>query len=88
VINEISGILEHSDACQDLIQMDQKLAIPLHPELREYALSLLQDWVPIGQVQLLCREWSIKRWGNLPGDANYCYILMEYESTSLYRTLH
>ena len=87
MINKISGILEHSDACQDLIQMDRKPAIPLHPELREYALSLLRDWVPIGQVRLLCREWSIKRWGNLAGDVNYRYVLMEYESTSLYRTL-
>ena len=87
MINEISGILEHSDACQDLIQMDRKPAIPLHPELREYALSLLRDRVPIGQVHLLCWEWSIKRWENLPGDLNYRYVLMEYESTSLYRTL-
>ena len=83
MINEISGILEHSDACQDLIQKDWKLAIPLHPELREYALSLLRDQVPIGQVCLLCQEWSIKRWGNLPGDVNYHYVLMEYKSTSL-----
>ncbi|KAM6493913.1 hypothetical protein JOM56_010274 [Amanita muscaria] len=82
-INEVSGILEHSDACQDIIQMDRKPAIPLHPELREYALSLLRDRVPIGQVRLLCREWSIKRWGNLAGDVNYRYVLMEYCTISV-----
>ena len=86
-VNEISGILEHSDACKDMIQMDRKPSIPLHHELREYALSLLRDRVPISRVRLLCREWSIKRWGGSPGDAHHRYVLMEHESTSLYRTL-
>lgn len=27
-VNEISGILEHSDACKDMIQMDRKPSIP------------------------------------------------------------
>ncbi|KAM6494944.1 hypothetical protein JOM56_009567, partial [Amanita muscaria] len=86
-INEIAGILEHSDACQDVIQMDQKPSIPLHPELWEYALSLLRDRIPISRVRILCREWSMSKWGNSPGDVHHCYVLMSYESTSLYRTL-
>ena len=71
----------------EMILMDQKPAIPLHPELREYALSLLRDRIPISRVRLLSREWSIKRWGGTPGDTHHRYILMEHESTSLYRTL-
>ncbi|KAG6876273.1 hypothetical protein C0992_000236 [Termitomyces sp. T32_za158] len=42
-IEEISGILDHSAACNNVQEMDQDPSIKLHPELRAYALSLLRD---------------------------------------------
>ncbi|KAF8898646.1 hypothetical protein BD779DRAFT_1795286 [Infundibulicybe gibba] len=87
VFNEISGILDHNPACIDQIEMWRDPIIPLHPDLRAHALSLLRRRVPISRVQLLCRNWATERWGITPGDARYRYILREHESTSLYRTL-
>ena len=87
VIDEISGMLDHSPACQQLIEMSKNPIIPLHPDLREHALSLLRSLTPISHVCLLCRTWATKCWGDNPGDAQYRFTLTEYESTSLYRTL-
>jgi hypothetical protein len=87
IIDEISGMLDHSPACQEHIVMSRKPTIPLHPELREHALSLLRDLVPIGRIRLLCRSWAKARWGESAGNTQYRFVLAEYESTSLYRTL-
>ena len=87
VIDEISGMLDHSPACQQLIEMSKNPIIPLHPDLREHTLSLLRSLTPISHVRLLCRTWATKRWGDNPGDAQYRFTLTEYESTSLYHTL-
>lgn len=81
-------MLEHSPACIDITVMSKNPIIPLHPELRAYALLLLRDQlVPMGRVRILCRDWAQKKWGNLSGDPHYRYLLTSYESTSLYRTL-
>jgi hypothetical protein len=87
IIDEISGLLEHSPECLKALVMTQNPTIPLHPELREHALSLLRNLVPIGRVRLLCTSWAQERWGTSPGDNQYRFTLVEYESTSLYRTL-
>ncbi|KAF8868349.1 hypothetical protein BD779DRAFT_1808345 [Infundibulicybe gibba] len=87
VFNEISGILDHNAACIEQIQMSRDPIIPLHPELRAHALSLLRTHTPISRVRSLCRDWATERWGITPGDTTHRYILREYESTSLYRSL-
>ncbi|KAJ7637334.1 hypothetical protein DFH06DRAFT_1433440 [Mycena polygramma] len=67
--------------------MDKKPPIPLHPELRAHALSLLRIRVPLTQLKQLCREWAQNRWGAAVGDGSFRYILNNHETTSLYRTL-
>ncbi|KAF8884179.1 hypothetical protein BD779DRAFT_1537830 [Infundibulicybe gibba] len=80
--NEISGILDHNAACIEQIQTSRGPIIPLHPELRAHALSLLRAHTPVGRVRSLCRDWARERWGTAPGNATHRYILKEYESTS------
>ena len=67
--------------------MSKDPIIPLHPDVREYALSLLRNLVPIGRVWLLCHSWAKDRWGDSAGNAQHRFVLAEYEPTSLYRTL-
>ncbi|KAF8054956.1 hypothetical protein FPV67DRAFT_1568228 [Lyophyllum atratum] len=81
-INEITGILDHSDACSKIMKMDRNPRVPLHPDLRDYALSLLRKNSPLS----LLRSEKIK-FGNLPGDTHYRFQLTTYDSSSLYRTL-
>jgi hypothetical protein len=49
-------------------------------------MSLIQNNIPLTQIQLQCRDWAHKQWGaNTAGDAHYWYLLNEKESTSLYQ---
>ncbi|KAK7014180.1 hypothetical protein R3P38DRAFT_3322138 [Favolaschia claudopus] len=41
-IDEIFGEFTHSAACQALTEMEHNPRVPLHPELRQYAISLLE----------------------------------------------
>ncbi|KAJ7572977.1 hypothetical protein C8J56DRAFT_805736, partial [Mycena floridula] len=86
-IDEISGILEHSATCDELCLMSRDPRIPLHPELRTYALSLLNDNIPLTQLQTLCKKWAVKKWDNKMGDMNYRFRLTDHDSSSLYRTI-
>jgi hypothetical protein len=38
--------------------MSRNPIIPLQPDLREHALSLLRELVPISRIRLLCRAWA------------------------------
>lgn len=86
-IDEVSGMLDHSSACEELVLMAKNPIIPLHPQLREYTLQLLRDLVPLNSLQLLCRKWSQDRFGTAPGNEHYRFTLTGKDSTSLYRTL-
>ncbi|KAF4564826.1 hypothetical protein EYR40_010998 [Pleurotus pulmonarius] len=86
-IDEVSGFLEHVAACKEAINMIRNPTIALHPDLREYALSLLRDHIPMAQVRLLARTWAKARWGSIVGDNHHRFVLLPYESVSLYRTL-
>ncbi|KAJ7144005.1 hypothetical protein C8R44DRAFT_915867 [Mycena epipterygia] len=86
-IDEIIGDFTHSAACLDTIIMDRNARIPLHPELRDYALSLLRKNIPLAQLRQHCREWSHERWKTATGDDSYRYFLCDWETTSLYRTI-
>jgi hypothetical protein len=86
-IDEIYGILDHSEECEENQVMTRNPATRLHPELREFAMSLIRNNIPLTQIQLQCRNWAHNRWGaNVAGDAHYRYLLNNKESTSLYRT--
>ncbi|RDB27252.1 hypothetical protein Hypma_004515 [Hypsizygus marmoreus] len=86
-IDEISGILDHSTACTEVQEMDRNPSIGLHPELRNYALSLLRDNIPLTQLQHLCKKWAMARWNDCTGDNISRFHLNEHDSSSLYRTL-
>ncbi|KAJ7188449.1 hypothetical protein C8R46DRAFT_879117, partial [Mycena filopes] len=86
-IDEIVGDFTHSAECQTLDEMDKNPPIPLHPELRAEALSLLRLRVPLAQLKQLCRAWAQAKWGSAVGDASYRFVLNDHETTSLYRTL-
>ncbi|KAM6503401.1 hypothetical protein JOM56_000344 [Amanita muscaria] len=70
-IDEISGILDHSVACQELLEMDRDPSIPLHPDLRLYALSLLRNNIPLSQLKALCKTWAMKHWGEEMGNNHH-----------------
>ncbi|KAF8230575.1 hypothetical protein L208DRAFT_1281188, partial [Tricholoma matsutake] len=72
-IDEISSILDHSAACQELLKMDCDHSIPLHPDLWLYVLSLLCNNIPLSQLKGLCKAWAMKHWGEEMGDAHHHY---------------
>ncbi|KAJ7432705.1 hypothetical protein B0H11DRAFT_2378902 [Mycena galericulata] len=80
-VDEIVGHFTHSDECLSLTEMEKKPAIPLHPDLRSHALSLLRIRVPLAQLKQLCRDWAQARWGSAIGDASFRYILNNHETT-------
>ncbi|KAJ7938246.1 hypothetical protein B0H13DRAFT_1550355, partial [Mycena leptocephala] len=86
-IDEILGDFSHSTQCLESVSMDRNPRIPLHPELRDFALSLLRMRLPLSQMKKQCREWAYKRWGANSGDSSYRHVLTCYESSSLYQTL-
>ncbi|KAJ6471152.1 hypothetical protein C8R47DRAFT_1297986, partial [Mycena vitilis] len=86
-IDEIAGNFSHSAACLATETMDRNPRIPLHPELRKHALSLLEMRLPLPQMRHQCRTWAHKRWGTLAGNSSFRYVLTSYESSSLYRTI-
>ena len=59
-IDEISGILDHSPSCKQLLEMDQNASIPLHPDLKAFALSLLRDNIPLAQLRQMCIRKKLK----------------------------
>ncbi|KAK7464182.1 hypothetical protein VKT23_006348 [Stygiomarasmius scandens] len=82
---EISGILEHSIACEELTEMEKDPIIPLHPCLREHALSLLHK--PGYSLRLLrneCAEWAKINLGDGPGDTCHRWQLRPHDTSSLY----
>ncbi|KAG1765864.1 hypothetical protein EV702DRAFT_1050858 [Suillus placidus] len=87
VIEEVSGIFDHSSACEAELEMDHDPCIPLHPELREFALALLRLNTPLMQLQEQCHSFAKQKWGDLAGDTHARYMLMSHDSTSLYRTI-
>ena len=85
-IDEISGILDHSAACEDTNIMNRDPPMALHPELRAYALSLIKDNIPKTQLQQLCRRFAESQWPNQAGSNTHRYLLSTHETSSLYRT--
>ncbi|KAF8176180.1 hypothetical protein K438DRAFT_1770710 [Mycena galopus ATCC 62051] len=85
-IDQISGALDHSPACDAIIEMERNPRVGLHPDLREYALSLLRKNAPISLIRSECATWAKEKWGTSPGDTSFCYILTAHDSTSLYRS--
>lgn len=69
------------------MDMSKEPRIPLHPDLRQHALSLLRTNMLLPQFRQQCREWSNARWGTSPGDKSFRYTLSLHETTSLYRSL-
>ncbi|RXW16666.1 hypothetical protein EST38_g9180, partial [Candolleomyces aberdarensis] len=86
-IDEISGILGHSEKCLETMEMEHDPTIPLHPDVRDYALKLLQNKAPISLLRSECAKYSEERWPGSPGDNHFRYRLAPYDSSSLYRTV-
>ncbi|KAF6743082.1 hypothetical protein DFP72DRAFT_1080829 [Ephemerocybe angulata] len=61
-IDEISGILDHSEACSNQIEMDRNPTVPLNAELRDHALALLRKHVPVSLLQSECAAWADEKW--------------------------
>jgi hypothetical protein len=86
-INLIGGIFEHSIACTMTVEMMRDLPIPLHPDVCAYALTLLQDCIPLMQLQHLAKKFAISKWGDEMGTSSFRYRLTTHDSTSLYWTI-
>ena len=86
-IDEISGICDHSDDCAAQIEMERDPRLPLHSELREYALSLLRKNVPLSLLRSECSAWAQRQWPGLSGNNSSRYCLTTHDVSSLYRTI-
>ena len=65
--------------------MDRNASIPLHPDLKAFALSLLRDNIPLTQLRQLCKQWACQCWDDKQGDNHYCFRLNQHDPSSLYR---
>ena len=86
-IDEISGIYDHIHECAAQIEMERNPRLPLHSELREFALSLLRKNVPLSLLRSECSAWAQKRWHGLPGNNSSRYCLTTHDISSLYRSI-
>ncbi|KAL6301041.1 hypothetical protein BKA93DRAFT_752298 [Sparassis latifolia] len=82
-------------ACLEEIEMTRNPSIPLHPEVREYALSLFRKSYTLTLVRSHCRDWAVARFSpKLPesdilyDNDSFQYIMNDHETTLLYRTLN
>ncbi|KAF9017502.1 hypothetical protein BDZ89DRAFT_961037 [Hymenopellis radicata] len=82
----ISGVLTHSDACISKTDLENKPRFPLHPDVRNYALSLLRERAPISMVRAQCKKFAEARWGAAMGNIEFRYRLATHDSSSLYRS--
>jgi hypothetical protein len=62
--------------------------IPIHPDLRTYALGLLREKTPLAVVREKARQFAVERWGDAPGSEHYRFRLRDHDSSSLYRSLN
>ncbi|KAL1756899.1 hypothetical protein FB107DRAFT_210336 [Schizophyllum commune] len=86
-VDSVSGILDHSDDCNIEIEMFKQPPIPLHPDVRAYALQLLRDHEPLYLVRTKCAAFAVTRFGGSPGDNHYRFVLANHETASLYRSI-
>jgi hypothetical protein len=86
-IDEISGVYDHTDECTAQVEMERNPRLPLHADLREFALSLLRKNVPLSLLRSECSAWAQARWSGLPGDNFSRYCLTTHDISSLYRSI-
>lgn len=86
-IDEISGVYDHTDECTVQVEMERNPRLPLHADLREFALSLLRKNVPLSLLRSECSAWAQARWPGLPGDNFARYCLTAHDISSLYRSI-
>jgi len=86
-IDEISGILDHSDECNSQIEMERDPRLPLHQELREYALGLLRKNTPLSLLRAECSAWAEQKWPGSAGNNFARHKLTTHDTSSLYRTI-
>ncbi len=86
-IDEISGVYNHTDECTAQVEMERNPCLPLHADLREFALSLLRKNVPLSLLRSECSAWAQARWSGLPGDNFARYCLTTHDISSLYRSI-
>ncbi|PBK70253.1 hypothetical protein ARMSODRAFT_1036416, partial [Armillaria solidipes] len=84
---ELSGIFDHSTACQEQTEMVRDPRLPLDPAIRDLALNLLRQNIPMHVVHSKCKEHMKENLGSHQGDKIHRFFLTSYDSTSLYRTL-
>ncbi|KAJ3515621.1 hypothetical protein NMY22_g14404 [Coprinellus aureogranulatus] len=88
-IDQITGIFDHSDACDAQVVMDRDPRVPIHPDLRTYVLGLLREKTPLYLVRKKALEWSKNKWPNEEAGNNlFRFRLTHYDSCSLYRALN
>ncbi|KAF9552532.1 hypothetical protein CPC08DRAFT_646787 [Agrocybe pediades] len=86
-IDEISGIFDHSDLCMEQIEMERDPPIPIHPELRQFALEQLRKNAPLSLLRSECAAWANLRWPNEVGNNSFRFRLTAHDSSSLYRSI-
>ena len=87
VVNEISGVLDHSADCQAQVEMYKDPIIPLYPDVQKYLEDLATKNILLTQMQHLCKEFALKQWGDTQGDTLHHYRLTANDSSSIYQTV-
>ncbi|EJF55564.1 hypothetical protein DICSQDRAFT_73485, partial [Dichomitus squalens LYAD-421 SS1] len=87
--NEFWGLFKHSEDCEAAITAVRDVRFPLHPDIRQYAGSLLRKGVSGPSVYTQANAWAQIRHPPIKAawDPYYRYIYLPHDTSSIYRSL-
>ncbi|KAH6884047.1 hypothetical protein BKA70DRAFT_1446097 [Coprinopsis sp. MPI-PUGE-AT-0042] len=86
-IDSLTGLFDHTAACNALVKMDHDPLMPLHPEIRNHALDLLRMKSSLHTLRHECKKYANECFPGKSGDNVYRYELEFHDSSLLYQTL-
>ncbi|KAL0576178.1 hypothetical protein V5O48_005795 [Marasmius crinis-equi] len=86
-INQITGVLSHSDACQVLLDVENDPPIPLHPLVRSRALELILHGSSLYFLKSEIKEFVKQTFGeDTHSSKSHRYFLESHDTSAMYRT--
>ncbi|KAL0056862.1 hypothetical protein AAF712_016522 [Marasmius tenuissimus] len=87
-INQLSGVLSHSEACQVLFDVEKDPPIPLHPLVRSRALELILQGSSLYFLRTEIKEFVQQTFGEDVGwgSKSHRFFLESHDTSTLYRT--
>ncbi|KAJ8085883.1 hypothetical protein PM082_004702 [Marasmius tenuissimus] len=87
-INQLSGVLLHSEACQVLFDVENDPPIPLHPLVRSWALELILQGSSLYFLRTEIKEFVQQIFGEDAGrgSKSHHFFLESHDTSTLYCT--